>query len=156
MTARGPEDLDVARLSVQGRIGVIVDANRSRYWRLRDRGLCVRGASHGPADPGSSLCVPCKVDRRFDQMEYYKRTRIVGRVNSCTRCGEDGHNSRSCTNDPLPNWAGPNTVRLEQARARRKARRADGLCIVNPKHAKPRANSSRCDDCMNRRRKVAV
>lgn len=154
MTARAPEDLDVARLNAQGRRASIVDANRSRYARLRERGLCTRAASHGPAEDGGSLCGPCMVDRRYDQMEYYRRTHDTGPAKECTRCGRVGHNARSCTNEPLPHWAGPDTARIERDRARRARRRKAGVCLNNPAHGPPLKGYVRCKACAHKRRKV--
>lgn len=155
MIACLPDELDVARLNAQGRHGAIVDMNRSRYSRLREAGLCTRGACHGPAVDGGSLCSPCRVDRRHEQRERYRRTRTVTRTTGCTRCGGgDGHNAVTCTDDPLPGWAGPATARRERDRAERKLRRERGQCITNPAHAAPLPGHARCEACNAKRRKV--
>ncbi len=143
MTARAPEMANPP------------EAQRSRYLQRKIAGLCVRGASHGPAEPGHVLCAPCMVDGRYDRRESYRRNRATPPVNGCTRCGgTDGHNARSCNGDPLPGWAGPDTRRIERHRAQRSRRREAGVCINNPAHEKPKPGGSRCDSCMARRRKA--
>jgi hypothetical protein len=131
------------------------DAQRARYLARKEAGICVRSKEHGPAEPGHVLCAPCIVDSRYARRESYHRNRRGPVVNICTRCGgTDGHNARGCDGKPLPDWAGSDTKRIERHRRQRAQRRAAGLCIVNPKHAKPSAGRSRCDYCMSRRNKA--
>jgi hypothetical protein len=132
------------------------DAQRARYLARKEAGICVRSKEHGPAEPGHVLCAPCIVDSRYDRRESYRRNRRVTIAKGCARCGgdEDGHNARSCENEPLPGWPGRTSARVARDKAKRIARKNAGLCIVNQSHAKPSAGRSRCDYCMSRRNKA--
>lgn len=152
MTARGPEDLDVARLNRAGRLADIAATNRRRYKRLREAGLCVRAKSHGPAVPGHTLCEPCRVDVNFDQNERYRSTRVAQRVIECGLCGGDDHNARRCTLPPETRAPGE-AKRLRDNREYKTLLRLRGQCVNNPAHPLPKNGSARCDDCNAKRRK---
>ncbi len=143
MTTRGPEMANPP------------DAQRARYLARKEAGICVRNKEHGPAEPGHVLCAPCIIDSRYDRRESYRRNRRVEAAKGCTRCGgDDGHNARSCQNEPLPGWKPTDARRLERQRMYQARRREQGVCLDSATHEKPRPGKLRCDACMARRRGV--
>lgn len=155
MSARVPEELDVERLNAEGRRASCRDSSRERYERLRGQRLCVRGASHGPAADGFTLCEPCRVDVREDQRDRYRHTRAVSRVNSCGLCGSEQHTAKRCAMPPEARDPG-DSRRLERNREYKALLRLQGKCIANPAHERPIKGRARCEACNAKRRKGGV
>lgn len=70
---------------------------RKGYARRREKGLCARAASHGPAAPDRSYCQPC-IDAAAEKARAaYQAANPRARVNTCRGCGKAGHNILRCT-----------------------------------------------------------
>ncbi len=149
MTARAPEDLDVDRLNAEGRRRMTSMLSLERYRSRKAAGLCTRGASHGPAAAGHTLCDGCLVDQRFEQNSRNAAKRPPKRTLTCLRCGKPGRNSRGCP-CPVPDGFNPRRARAQRGIEYRASLRAQGLCPNNPKHARPEPGFSRCAACRAR------
>lgn len=149
MTARAPEEFDTERLNREGYRLTVLDAKRDRYSRNVERGLCARAASHGPAEPGHSMCIGCLVDQRHDQNARNAQRAPRKRVLFCKICERAGHNARSCTR-PKPQDFDPRRVAGQRQSAYRNSLGARGLCINGSKHEKPEPGFRQCAACRAR------
>lgn len=151
MTAREPEDLDVDRLNSDGAKGAVLDAKQSTYQKRREEGICTRSASHGPAEPGLSLCAACFVDKRFDERERYRSRHPRQRVITCMICTREGHNARTCTAPAIPG-AERAQRRNERGRNYRKSLKQRGFCVNGEAHSRPEPGKTLCENCLSKRR----
>lgn len=149
MTARAPEELDAERLNAEGARGMVLLGKQQRYAKNRERGLCARAKSHGPAEPGYSVCIGCLVDHRHDQNERNARLSPRRRTLTCKICGRAGHNRRSCSR-PAPPDFDPSRVAGQRQSTYRRTLNERGLCINGAKHAPPEPGYRQCAACRAR------
>jgi hypothetical protein len=149
VTARAPDDLDIDRLNREGGRSMALLTKQARYSERAAKGLCVRGASHGPAEPGHSVCTGCLVDQRLDRIERNAELPPPMRILTCKICGRERHNSRSCT-QARPAGFDPRRVADQRRSDYRRKLHADGLCINGAKHARPESGFRQCAECRAR------